>query len=228
MLRITILSRLLGLAIFFLLATASHASDELTIVVFGDSLSSGYHMDINKSWPALLERRLQDSGWQVRILNASRKGETSEGGRKRLPEILNNYRPALVILALGANDGLRGKSLITLRNNLRDMVTMVMKSGAMPILVGMRLPPNYDSKFAEDFYAVFAQTAQQTGTPFVPFLLKDVVEHPELFLADHLHPNTEAQPKLLDVVWPVLDSTLASHCDAQRIATVCQFSGFSP
>lgn len=197
------------LILLLLLAAKTHAGDAQVpqvLLVFGDSLSSGYHIDEDKSWPALLEKRLRDSGQAVRVINASRKGETSNGGRERLPALLAEHHPALVILALGANDGLRRQSLPDLRRNLQDMVAMVRQSGGTPILVGMKLPPTYDAQYAEEFSAVFAQTARQTGAPFVPFLLKEVVAHPELFLADRLHPSAAAQPKLLDVVWPVLDS----------------------
>lgn len=192
-----------------LLATAAHAGDERLLVVFGDSLSSGYRIDASKSWPALLEKRSQAAGSPVRVINASLKGETSEGGRRRLPDVLGKHRPAFVILALGANDGLRRKPLASLKKNLLEMVAMVRQSGGTPILVGMMLPPEYEPAYAQAFSAVFAQVAEQTGTPFVPFLLKEVVGHSELFLADRLHPNAEAQPKLLEVVWPVLSPALS-------------------
>jgi acyl-CoA thioesterase I len=192
-----------------LLTTAVHAGDERLLVVFGDSLSSGYRIDASKSWPALLEKQSQAAGSPVRVINASLKGETSEGGRKRLPDVLGKHRPSFVILALGANDGLRRKPLASLKKNLLDMVAMVRQSGGAPILVGMMLPPDVEPAYTQEFSAVFAQVAEQTGAPFVPFLLKEVVGHPELFLADRLHPNTEAQPKLLEVVWPVLHPALS-------------------
>jgi acyl-CoA thioesterase I len=192
-----------------LLTTAVHAGDERLLVVFGDSLSSGYRIDASKSWPALLEKQSQAAGSPVRVINASLKGETSEGGRKRLPDVLGKHRPSFVILALGANDGLRRKPLASLKKNLLDMVVMVRQSGGTPILVGMMLPPDVEPAYTQEFSAVFAQVAEQTGAPFVPFLLKEVVGHPELFLADRLHPNTEAQPKLLEVVWPVLHPALS-------------------
>lgn len=196
---------------FLALAALAHAGDGKTLLVFGDSLSSGYRIDAKASWPALLERRLQDSGRPVKVVNGSRKGETSEGGRRRLSDVLGKVQPDWVILALGANDGLRRKPLDALAANLQDMIAMVRASGATPILVGMKLPPDYEPRYAADFSAVYSNVASQTGTPLVPFLLRDVVGRPELFMPDRLHPTAEAQGKLLDVVWPVLDSSLSQQ-----------------
>lgn len=194
-----------------ILVSSVHAGDGRTILVFGDSLSSGYRIDAQESWPALLEKRLQESGRPVRVINGSRRGETSEGGRRRLPDILRRYQPDWVILALGANDGLRHKPLEVLSDNLTDMIAMIRASGALPILVGMKLPPDYEPRYASDFSAVFSETARFTGTPLVPFLLRDVVDRPELFLPDRLHPNASAQGRLLDVVWPVVNSNLPPY-----------------
>ncbi|MGE5491824.1 MAG: arylesterase [Actinomycetota bacterium] len=196
---------------FLALAALAHAGDGKILLVFGDSLSSGYRIDAKASWPALLERRLQDSGRPVKVVNGSRKGETSEGGRRRLPDVLGKVQPDWVILALGANDGLRRKPLDVLAANLQDMIAMIRASGATPILVGMKLPPDYEPRYAADFSAVYSNVASQTGTPLVPFLLRDVVGRPELFMPDRLHPTAEAQGKLLDVVWPVLDSSLSQQ-----------------
>jgi len=193
----------------FLLAATAFAGDGRTLLVFGDSLSSGYRIDARESWPALLERRLQEAGRPLRVVNGSRKGETSEGGRRRLPETLRKFQPDWVILALGANDGLRRKPLEALSTNLADMIAMIRASGAMPILVGMRLPPDYEPRYAADFSTVYAEIAKRTNTPLVPFLLKDIVGRPDLFLPDRLHPSAEAQAQLLDVVWPVLNANLS-------------------
>lgn len=194
--------------LLLLVAASGYAANGRTLLVFGDSLSSGYRIDAEQSWPTLLEKRLLENGHPVRVVNGSRKGETSEGGRRRLPDMLRKVQPDWVILALGANDGLRRKSLEVLATNLRDMIAMIQANGATPILVGMKLPPEYDPRYAADFFAVFGEVARQTRTPLVPFLLKDVAGRPELFLSDRLHPNAEAQGKLLDVVWPVVDASL--------------------
>jgi acyl-CoA thioesterase I len=204
-----LLHRFIVVIILSVIGTA-HAHERL-VLVFGDSLSSGYHIDVKESWPALLDKRLQESGFNLHVVNASRKGETTDGGRSRLAEVLNEHRPALVILALGANDGLRKKPLTAMKENLNEMLSMVRANGGTPILVGMKLPPDFDAKYAEDFSNVFAQTAAQTHTPFVPFLLQDVVGDPSLFLFDRLHPSAAAQRKLLDAVWPVLSETLSAQ-----------------
>ncbi|RZI43914.1 arylesterase [Herbaspirillum sp. HC18] len=197
-------------ALFFLLlwiAAVANANERL-ILVFGDSLSSGYHLNVEDSWPALLNKRLQETGHDLRIVNASRKGETTAGGRNRLAAALDEYRPTFVILELGANDGLRRQSLGTMQENLNEMLRMILAKGSTPILVGMKLPPDFDPAYRDQFSAVFARTAEETRTPFVPFLLEEVVENPNLFLADRLHPNAAGQPKLLDVVWPVLSKAI--------------------
>lgn len=202
--------RAVAAAISILWAALAHA-DGATLLIFGDSLSSGYGIDTRDSWPALLEKRLRASGQAIQVVNASRRGETSDGGRKRLPDVLSKYHPHWVILQLGANDGLRRKSLEHLGKNLNDMLGMIRASGATPVLVGMELPPDYAPPYGSDFGTVFEETARQSGSLFVPFLLKEVVGHPELFLSDHLHPNAEAQPKLLDTVWSVLGPALVEN-----------------
>lgn len=185
-------------------------ADERTLLVLGDSLSSAYRMHAWETWPALLEKRLLQSGTPMRVINASRKGETANGGRERLQGVLDQHRPNIVILALGANDGLRKQPLDRLTYNLSEMVRMVRKSGGTPVLVGMKLPPSFERTYAEGFSRVFEQVAADTQTPFVPFLLLHVVGDPDLFFPDRRHPRAEAQPRLLDVVWPVLDATLKS------------------
>lgn len=209
--RTSVFLRALAAMAMILWLAAAHAGSEPTLLVFGDSLSSGYGIDTRDSWPALLEQRLRNSRQPIQVVNASRRGETSDGGRRRLPEILSKFRPAWVILQLGANDGLRRKPLDNLSRNLSEMIGMIRASGATPILVGMELPPNYAPPYATDFGRVFAETARQNGCLFVPFLLKDVVGHPELFLADRLHPNAEAQPKLLEGVWSVVGPALPGN-----------------
>ena len=202
------LVRLVGLLGLLLAPTFPQAATEQTLLVIGDSLSSGYHMESSRSWPALLERRLHESGRAIRVINASRKGDTSNVGRDRLPGALNQYRPDWVIIELGANDGLRGQSLEQLRRNLGEMVALSRASGATPILVGTRLPPDVDPEYARRYSSVFVSAARDTGSALVPSLMETVIDHPDLFLWDHLHPSAEAQPRLLDVVWPVLDAAL--------------------
>lgn len=197
--------RLLVLAACLLAATGlARASNAQILLVFGDSLSSGYHMDSEQSWPALLQQRLQESGQSIRVVNASRKGETTEGGLKRLQAALDSNQPNWVVLELGANDGLKMQPLDEMKKNLAEMVAMIRAAGATPILVSMELPPSYERRYASGFSSAFFDTARETGSPLVPFLLRKVVDQPELFFPDHLHPTAEAQSKLLDVVWPVV------------------------
>ncbi|HJW24465.1 MAG TPA: arylesterase [Rhodocyclaceae bacterium] len=193
-------------------STIAGAVEQRSLLVFGDSLSSGYGMDSYESWPALLQERLQKSGYAVEVINASRKGETSGRGLERLQNVLDSRRPTWVLLALGANDGLNQSPVGIMKKNLVQMVQMIRASGATPILIGMELPPTYDRRYAMAFRAAFAETAQETATPFVPFLLRNIVETPEYyFMADHLHPSAEAQPRLLDVVWPVVAPLLSEQ-----------------
>lgn len=176
-----------------------------TIVVLGDSLSAGYGIRIEEAWPQLLEQRLRENPALTkkspRVINASISGETTAGGLSRLPSLLERYRPDVVIVELGANDGLRGLSLTAMHQNLDRTLRHIRKSGAKPLLIGMRLPPNY-GRYAMDFERRFAELAKQSKTPFVPFLLAGVAEKPMMFQADGLHPTKEAQPLLLENIWP--------------------------
>lgn len=185
-------------------------AEERALLVLGDSLSSAYRMFESETWPALLEERLQRTGFEIEVINASRKGETSRGGKERLDQALVEFQPEIVIIALGANDGLRKYPLNDLKANLTQMVAAVRQSGGVPVLVGMKLPPDFDQDYAARFSQVFEQVAAETDTPFVPFLLQQVVGNPDLFLPDRLHPRAEAQPRLLDEVWPAVTAALTS------------------
>lgn len=174
-----------------------------TILVFGDSLSAGYGIRQDAAWPALLGRRLSREARDYTVVNASISGETTAGGKARLKEVLIKHKPAILVLALGANDGLRGLPVKTMQQNLTTMVKLAKSRGVRVLLVGMRLPPNY-GPYADQFQAVFREVAAATHTPLVPFLLDGVAEHPGQFQADNLHPTADAQPRLLDNVWPAL------------------------
>ncbi|WP_303784119.1 arylesterase [Azovibrio restrictus] len=173
------------------------------ILVFGDSLSAGYGISLEAAWPSLMQQRLKDSRADYSVINRSVSGETTAGGRSRLPEALARHRPAILILALGANDGLRGLPLEQMQDNLQAMVSQARRSGAQVILVGMRLPPNY-GPYASRFETVFARVAQENRLPLVKFLLDGIADQPGLFQADGLHPTAAAQGRILDNVWPVL------------------------
>jgi len=174
-----------------------------TILVFGDSLSAGYGIRQEAAWPALLAERLHEKRLDYSVVNASISGETSAGGRARLADALRKHQPKVVIIALGANDGLRGLPLAALQANLLAMVDAARKNKARVLLVGMRLPPNYGD-YANGFAQVFARLAGSQHLAFSPFLLDGIAARRELFQADGLHPLAEGQMQLLDNVWPQL------------------------
>ena len=184
-------------------AATSPAKEHATLLVFGDSLSAGYGIRQDAAWPALLQHRLKENRLDYSVVNASISGETTSGGRSRLPELLTKHRPRIVLIALGANDGLRGLPLVTMRENLDAMIRATRAAKARVVLVGMRLPPNY-GPYADEFQQTFAQLARQEKVPLVSFLLEGIADQPRLFQADTIHPTAEAQPRLLDNVWGVL------------------------
>ena len=186
------------------LALCAAAASAATILVYGDSLSAGYGLPAEKSWVNLLAGRLHDERLNYKVANASISGETTLGGRNRLESALKTHRPAIVILALGSNDGLRGASIDTVRANLEAMVDVSRRSQAQVLLVGMRLPPNYGAGYTEKFHQVFQEVARSRKTPLVPFLLDGFAENSAYFLSDGVHPTAAAQPIILDTVWKEL------------------------
>ena len=188
---------------------AQAAGTARTILVFGDSLSAGYGLKPGQSWPDLLQHRLTDKGYGDVVVNASISGETSSGGVARLPRALQQHKPDIVILELGANDGLRGLPLATVRSNLQSMTALALRSKARVLLVGIQLPPNYGPAYTRPFRDLFAELAAQQRTSLVPFLLEGVALNDKLMQADGLHPNAAGQPLLLDTVWTALSPLLA-------------------
>ena len=184
-----------------LLLPSAHAAK--TILVFGDSLSAGYGIRQDEAWPSLLAQRLQEKRLDYNVVNASISGETTAGGRARIDATLSRHSPQIVILALGANDGLRGLSLASMRDNLASMASSAKNIKARVLIVGQRLPPNY-GPYATQFHEGFAEVARSKQTALVDFLLDGVAADPALFQADNLHPTAEAQPRILDNVWRVL------------------------
>lgn len=183
-----------------LLFTALPAQAAKTLLVFGDSLSAGYGISSDAAWPALLQTRLAEKRLDYSVANLSVSGETTAGGRSRLPAALDRLHPSVVVIALGANDGLRGLPLAQMRDNLTAMIEASRQAGAKVLLVGVRLPPNY-GPYANQFEAVYGEISHDIRTPLVAFLLAGVADHPELFQADMLHPTAQAQPRILDNVW---------------------------
>ena len=182
-----------------------------TILVFGDSLSAALGIRPEQGWVALLAQRVQSQGYGYQVVNASVSGETSAGGLERLPRALQLHEPAIVILELGANDGLRGLPVTAMRANLGRMVELAQAAHARVLLVGMRIPPNYGPRYTEGFAAVFSELAQQYHLPLVPFLLEKVALDPSLMQADGLHPNAGAEPAVLDTLWPYLKPLLKNN-----------------
>ncbi len=179
-----------------------------TILVLGDSLSAAYGIPVERGWVNLLQRRLVERGFPHRVVNASISGDTTSGGLSRLPAALERDRPAIVLLELGANDGLGGQPLMTMSHNLARMIELSQQSGARAVLAEMRIPPNYGPLYAQKFQAAFGELAKRYDIPLIPFLLDGVAGHPALIQDDGLHPRAEAQSRILDNVWPVLEPVL--------------------
>lgn len=207
-------------------SVAATAGNGSTVLVLGDSLSAAYGIPQDRGWVALLQRRLAERGLPHRIVNASVSGETTRGGLTRLPRLLEAHRPTLVVIELGANDGLRGISDRVLADNLRGLVETSKGAGARVLLLGIRLPPNYGAAFNARFDRVFREVARETETPLVPFFLEGVAEDRDLMLPDGLHPAAEAQPILLDNVWPALEPLLeATRAQTAPVSAPAATSG---
>ena len=186
------------------MALSAAASFAATILVFGDSLAAGYGLPREQGWVYLLEQRVRAEKLDYKVVNASISGETTLGGRNRINAALKTHRPAIVILELGANDGLRGASPESIRSNLEAISDACRRANARVLLVGIRLPPNYGTPYAEKFEGVFSEVARRKKLPLVPFLLDGFSDNRDLFQADGIHPNAAAQPMMLDTVWKEL------------------------
>lgn len=174
------------------------------VLVLGDSLSAGYGIPLAQGWVHLLQQRIDRTGLPHRVVNASISGDTTAGGLARLPPLLGEYRPAVLVLELGANDGLRGFSPKQIEAGLGEMIRMAQAAGSRVLVVGVRLPPNYGAAYRERFQRVFADAATRHGAALSARLLDGVAGNPALMQADGLHPVAGAQPRMLDNVWPVL------------------------
>ena len=191
---VALLTILLCVALYFPLRSQA-APAAKNILVFGDSLSAGYGIAAEESWPSLLQQELDHGRAKFKIINASISGETTLGGRQRLARLLEQYRPAIVIVELGANDGLRGFSTADIESNLNDILTQIKQTRAKTLLVGMKLPPNYGESYITQFHNVFPRLAENYQIALLPFLLEGVT--PEQFQADNLHPAATAQPLIM-------------------------------
>ena len=182
-----------------------------TILVVGDSLSAEYGLAYGTGWVSLLKKKVTDQKPAIRVVNASISGDTTSSGKRRLPLLLQQHHPAIVIIELGANDGLRGLPASEMEANLRAMITAARKAGASVMLIGMQIPPNYGRHYANAFTNTFGKLAKETRSSLVPFLLEGFADNPALFQPDGLHPTAQAQSLMLDNVWPQLAPLLKKY-----------------
>ncbi|SCC95033.1 Esterase TesA [Thiomonas sp. X19] len=189
-------------------AAAARQASHPVVLIVGDSLSAGYGLETGKGWASLLARRMAQQFPAWRVVNASVSGDTTAGGLSRLPALLERDHPAVVIVELGGNDALRGLSLSTTQANLTAMVQQSKAEGARVLLLGMEIPPNYGPAYTQRFAAIFPVVAKAEQVALVPFFLAGVVNHPNWFQADNIHPTAIAQPVMLNTVWPRLLSLL--------------------
>ena len=199
--------RLLTLFVL-LIAASAQGTQPPTVLVFGDSLSAGYGIDVDRSWTALLQNRLRKLGYEHRVVNASITGETTEGGAARIGAALENFSPDLIILELGGNDGLRGFPPARMKGNLENIIEQSQASGAEVVLLGIRIPTNYGPRYTAAFEAVYREVAGDHDIKWIEFFMEGVALNDDLLQDDRIHPNTEAQPILLDNAWPIISATL--------------------
>lgn len=181
-----------------------------SILVLGDSLSASYNIELSQGWVQLLQQRLARQGYEHAVVNASISGETTAGGLNRLPRALALHQPALVVVELGGNDGLRGLSLAHIRENLQQIISLSSQAGAAVVLCGIRIPPNYGPDYTEAFARIFEELGQLPGVYPVPFILEGIALEPGMMQADGIHPGADAQARLLDNVWPAVERALGA------------------
>lgn len=195
--------------IALILVIAPVSAGQGTLLIMGDSLSAAYGVQTEQAWVALLRDRLKAaelSGW--RVVNASISGETTDGGLRRLPDLLDRHQPDIVMIELGGNDGLRGFPPRVIRNNITRMIEQSQQAGAEVLLVGMQIPPNYGERYTKAFATIFPELAERHGTGLVPFFLANIYDRKGMMQDDDIHPTAEAQGQLLDNVWPILKPML--------------------
>jgi len=179
------------------------------VLIFGDSLSAGYGIEVDQSWGALLQTRLSEQGYEHRVINASITGETTEGGATRIDAALADFSPDLIVLELGGNDGLRGFPAARMKANLEKIVTRAQASGAAVVLLGIRIPSNYGPRYSAEFEDVFRQVSERFEVQWIEFFMDGIAMDDDLLQEDRIHPNALAQPILLDNAWPIISGTLS-------------------
>ncbi|MDF1828641.1 MULTISPECIES: arylesterase [Cycloclasticus] len=200
--------RIYLLLVFALFSSAPFAK---TIVVLGDSISAGYGMPIEKGWVNLLQQTLNEQNKPYTLINKSISGDTTAGGLARIDQALEQHTPEIVLLELGANDGLRGMPPTLIKKNLRELVKRIKANGAQTLLLSMRIPSNYGQRYTEMFYNNYPELAEEMDVPFVPFILEDVALEPDMMQADQLHPNEKAQPIIAQKIWDHLEPILQTN-----------------
>lgn len=195
--------------LFALSAQSVQAAQTARLLVLGDSISAGYGMKPEQGWVTLLQDKLRQGGYDYQVVNASISGETSQGGLTRLPALLNQHQPELVLIELGGNDGLRGLPLKLLQNNLSKMIQLSQQQQAQPVLLGIQLPPNYGRRYTQAFANIYPTLADQYQIPVMPFILEGIGTDPDKMQSDGIHPKADAQQQLLNNIWPVLQPLLS-------------------
>ena len=190
------------------MSAGAYGAESPTVLIFGDSLSAGYGIDVDQSWATLLQSRLESVGYEHRVVNASISGETTEGGAARIDSALSEFSPELIILELGGNDGLRGFPPQRMKGNLEKIVARATASGASVVLLGIRIPTNYGTRYTQAFEAVYRDVANDFDIEWIEFFMEGVALNDELLQEDRIHPNAAAQPILLDNAWPIISATL--------------------
>jgi acyl-CoA thioesterase-1 len=200
------------LTLFLIIAaTTAQAANSPTVVVFGDSLSAGYGIDVDQSWVALLQTRLSTQGYEHRVINASISGETTEGGKTRIRSALERFGPDLIILELGGNDGLRGFPPEIMKENLRAIIETSKQTSAAVVLLGIRIPTNYGPRYTQAFEGVYRELAAELSVPWIEFFMEGIALNDELMQDDGIHPNAEAQTILLENAWPIIHKALSDQ-----------------
>ena len=201
--------------ILLIIAAIGHAAEPPTVLVFGDSLSAGYGVDVDQTWVALLQARLESQGYEHRVINASISGETTQGGMTRIAPALENFHPELVSLELGGNDGLRGFPANVIKDNIRAMIDASRQHGATVVILGIKIPTNYGPRYRQSFENIYSELATEMDLYWIEFFMEGVALNEDLMQDDGIHPTTEAQPVLLDNAWPVIRKALSKHDGTQ-------------
>lgn len=201
--------------LLLLAAAVAHAASPPTILVFGDSLSAGYGVDIDQTWVSLLQTRLESQGYEHRVINASISGETTQGGMTRISPALDNFSPDLVILELGGNDGLRGFPTEIIKENIRTIIETSRDRGASIVILGIRIPTNYGTRYTQAFESIYRELASELDVPWIEFFMEGIALNDDLMQDDGIHPATEAQPILLDNAWPIIHTALTDRANGK-------------